>query len=201
MTEERGLLARLRRLFGRKPPRPAPRVSRASAAQAPSPFAKPEAQVRYVKERASRRFRNVATGGRRLWLIMGGSAAVLVLASVAAIVVFVWRTTIPEALQGTYRTDDQRYAMRRFELLADQVVFQIGDSASAVERFPVNRVNRGRSTRGTLYTVRYLGDENEPFEFSFTWREGSNEIRLASQPEFAWHRTGPPGPRPMLLPE
>jgi len=194
-----GLLATLRRLLGAKHrPPPAPRVSRASAqATLPSPFAKPEAQVKYLKERISQRFRADPRAKRKRWLIIGGAAAAMLVVGVVLVVLFILRTTVPEALRGTWNTDDPRYAMRRFELLSDQVVFQIGDSASAVERYPVARVRLSRSSRGPLYRIRYVGDENALFDFMITLRD--DEIRLANQPEFVWRRTGPPGPRPRLI--
>lgn len=204
MTDRRpGFFDRLRSIFGRKAPPtsppPAPRGSRSSISrQEPSPFAKPEPQVRYMKERTSMKFKADPAARRKRWLIMGAVVGVLLLAATTAVVLFVYRTTIPEDLVGTYRTDDPRYSSRRFELLEDQVVFQIGDSASAVERYPVVHVRRGRSSRGRLYRVRYSGEENATFEFAFTWRQQSNEIRLENQPEFAWRRAGPPSPRPQL---
>lgn len=207
MTARRGgLLAALRRILGRKaPPKPPPhRSSHAARAPMTEPW-QPQApdlpQVRYMKERASRTIKASPRDERRrrrLLLAVGGGLLALITLGTGA-VLLLFRSTLPEPLVGTWRTDDPRYATRRLELLDDQVVFQVGDSSFAVERYAISRVRSRRSANGRLYRITYLGAESEPIELHMYFEDRSGTLRLANQMEFAWRRTGPPGPKPRAL--
>lgn len=194
----RGFMATLRRLLGRKGPRrPSSYIQAAPDWKLPGNLP----DVKYLKNEASRRSglgkAQPRTSPRKLIVAVTGILLALALGSFI-VVRLMWQTTLPEELWGTWRTDEPRYATRRLELLRDQVLFQVGDTAIATVRYPIVRVRRSRSARGALYRVRYLGEDGDN-EFRFIYEPGPPAmVRLANQSEFAWTRTGPPSPRPQL---
>ena len=198
MADEKGFLAALKKLMGPKP-KPGQRPSRSTLQTGGLPELPRGAKVTYMKERSVRRtWANQQQDNRRRRLIWIGIGASLLALPVLIIVLvkMLWITTIPQELQGTWRTTEPRYAGRRFELLNDQVVFQVGDSSFTVDRFVVSRVKKNRSARGDLYRVFYDGPDGALYQFAFTF-DGSI-IRFANQPDFSWTRTGPPSPRPRV---
>lgn len=197
---ERGFVAAIRKLLGQKPKQPPLAGMQRASSRVGLPDLPKGAEVRYFKER---RVTHTTTlqdraSSRQRRVILVSIAASLVLLPVLAwvLISFFFQTTIPPELHGTWRTDEPRYASRRFELLADQVVFQVGDSAMNVERHVVSRVKRSKSARGSLYRVLYNGADGELYQFSFTF--DNQYIRFANQPDFAWSRSGPPSPRPRV---
>jgi hypothetical protein len=105
-------------------------------------------------------------------------------------------TTLPPELQGEWRTDAARYANRRLEITTSSLAFQVGDSAAAITRHRIVRVQRSAAPEGTLFRVEYL-EEGDLLEFSFVWRGSPTpEIRFANQKGLVWTRTGPAEPAP-----
>jgi hypothetical protein len=197
---ERGFFAAIRKLLGQKPKQgPLAGIQRASS-RVGLPDLPKGAEVKYIKERRVTRTTTLEDrkGSRKRRIILISIAASIVLLPVLAwvLISIFFQTTIPPELHGTWRTDEPRYATRRFELLADQVVFQVGDSSMNIERHIVSRVRRSKSSRGSLYRVQYNGTDGELYQFSFTF--DNQHIRFANQPDFAWSRTGPPSPRPRI---
>jgi hypothetical protein len=197
---EGGFLAALRGLLRGKPKQPPLAGMQRASSRIGLPDLPRGAEVRYFKVRRISRVTAVEDikGKRRRKIILGSIAASIVLLPILAwvLIALLYQTSIPPELHGTWRTEEPRYASRRFELLVDQVVFQVGEDAGNVERHVVSRVRRSRSARGPLYRVQYTGSDGELYQFSFTFENGV--IRFENQPDFSWNRTGPPSPRPRV---
>ncbi len=96
---------------------------------------------------------------------------------------------MPEEVRGVWVTDEPRYADRAFQLDADMVIFDTGESLAV---HPLQAIDTTRSAEGTLLELRYRS-EGLLYAFDLFYRtDTETTIRFKNQPEITWRRTDRP---------
>jgi len=98
-------------------------------------------------------------------------------------------TTIPDALRGTWRTDNPKMKDRYLKLTESLVIFGQGHKREQV--CVVDRVESGKTAEGAIpYTVHYHDDDARKWTLEFGYYPASGGIiRLQHRSEL-WRREG-----------
>ena len=100
--------------------------------------------------------------------------------------------TISDELIGVWRTPAINHRGTFFELSKDQISF--GASTGEVFHHAISRVKRknDRYKAWILYTVYYLGEDSQTYQFPFYYRpSGLGTIFFKNKPNEAWSKDQP----------
>ena len=91
---------------------------------------------------------------------------------------------MPEDLIGVWKTAEQKYADRYFELSADRVIFSTG--GWGVTAHPIDRIEQHSENGDILYIIYYPSEEGDEYQFSFYYDPTQSVIRFKNQEQFEW---------------
>ena len=124
---------------------------------------------------------------RRNWLIAAGAGAMMLVSTVGLMAVAVEsKGTVPEQLQGVWRTSNTRYADAALGLHAREIAFYTGHGIP--DKYKIDDVRLAQVDDKVRYTVDYVA-EGQAFTIQFLATRSVNPtIQLVSRPEITWSR-------------
>lgn len=97
-------------------------------------------------------------------------------------------TTLPDGVEGTWITQDPRYAGRRFEIAGGSIAFKNGDRADDQSVHQISAVATEDAGDSTLVRISYL-EAKATYELAFKYvRFPTPGIRFAHQEELVWRK-------------
>lgn len=131
----------------------------------------------------------------RLRLPVRQIAMVLAPAALAIVGYYAWdawlsTVPLPAEVNGTWSTNDGKYAGRNFWINQKAVAFQNGKSSQEFSIHPIKRIKTRQSGDSLYLSVDYT-ESDKPITLTLVYTDHPMpEIRLANQPKIRWLKTG-----------
>ena len=94
--------------------------------------------------------------------------------------------SVPDKLQGVWKTSEPGYADSSFELRLNTLIFGLGEGK--FDSYYINYLKRNRDGKSTVYTIYYEDKEGEEYILSMFYYEDNDVIKLQYQEHIIWTR-------------
>ena len=90
--------------------------------------------------------------------------------------------TVPDDLIGVWKTSEEKYEDRFFEI--DRTTITFGTGGENSDTHPITNIE---VEKGSLCTIYYKNAEGQEFKLSFTYQPaGQGEIKFKNQDQIVW---------------
>jgi len=99
-------------------------------------------------------------------------------------------TAVPDELVGVWKTLNEQYADRSFEITKTGIIFSIGDGQ--VDFHSIAAAAQAREGEALLYTIVYLNEARQEYRFTFYFEPSNGGvIRWKNQRDIEWVKARP----------
>jgi len=99
-------------------------------------------------------------------------------------------TAVPDELVGVWKTLNEQYSDRTFEITRTSIVF--GTGGGQRDSYPIAAAEQAREGDALLYTIVYLSDARQEYRFLFYFEPSNGGvIRWKHKRDIAWAKARP----------
>jgi hypothetical protein len=99
-------------------------------------------------------------------------------------------TAVPDELVGVWKTRNEQYSDRTFEITKTSIVF--GTGGGQLDSYPIAAAEQAREGDALLYTIVYLNEVRQEYRFIFYFEPSKGGvIRWKHKRDIEWAKARP----------